>query len=114
MFSSEDIDDEVETVPPESDDMLASDASVLTMAILSSSMTVPSFGGPSSEYFLGVIASRAEVGATLLLWLVDEFRSAEGDATIVGEVKLSTWSLLLLVFGMITVCFLCFASWMFS
>jgi len=88
---SEDIDDEVETVPPESDDMLASDASVLTMAILSSSMIVPSLGGKrlTSDSLLGVIASRvAVVAATLLLWFV--FWSAEGDAVTVGEVKLRT------------------------
>ena len=85
MSRSEDIDDEVETVPPESDDMLASDASVLTMAILSSSMTVPSLGGPSSssDSLLGVIASRlAVVSATSLLLFV--FWSEEGDAVIVG------------------------------
>ena len=107
VFSSEEIDDEVETVPAERDDMLASEASVLTMAILSSSMTVPSLGGPSSssDSLLGVIASKvAVVAATLLLWLVDEFWSAEGDAAIDGEVELRTWSLLVR-FGMATVYF---------
>ena len=92
MSRSEDIDDEVETVPPESDDMLASDASVLTMAILSSSMTVPSLGGPSSisDSLLGVFACMrvAVVAATLLLWFV--LWSAEGDAVTVGEVQLRT------------------------
>ena len=90
MFSSEAIDDEVETVPPESDDMLASDASVLTMAILSSSMTVPSFGRPDSDSLLGVFTSMVAVAANLLLWLVDEVWSAEEDAASVGEGELST------------------------